>query len=138
LHKFNSYSALFLVCQAFSIFIVLCSRVILAFDLNTYIPLSKVDENMDLAHRRNAVRNERFWFRRHLVVPEGGVPEYEDVAEQMSVQQILMGKGTYFPGLIPMIFAYLDATGNLQPPPPTLPPPPICIGNEITPWSSFT
>jgi glutamate--cysteine ligase catalytic subunit len=39
------------------------------------------------------------------------VPEYEDVAEQMSVQQILMGKGTYFPGLVPMIFAYLDATG---------------------------
>ena len=85
--------------------------MILAFDLNTYIPMSKVDQNMELAHRRDAVRNERFWFRRHLVAPENGVGEYEDICEQMSVQQILMGKGTYFPGLIPMIFAYLDATG---------------------------
>ena len=31
---------------AFTVFIALVSRVILAFDLNLYIPLSKVDENM--------------------------------------------------------------------------------------------
>ena len=48
---------------AFTVFVVLVSRVILAFDLNLYIPLSKVDENMRRAHSRNAVSNERFYFR---------------------------------------------------------------------------
>ena len=73
--------------------------------------MSQVDDNMATAHRRDAARSERFWFRRHLVEPEGGVPKYEDESEKMTIQQILMGKGTYFPGLIPMIFAYLDSRG---------------------------
>ena len=49
--------------------------------------------------------------RKHLVEPEGGVPTYEDLYEKMTVQQILMGKGSYFPGLIPLCFAYLDHAG---------------------------
>ena len=69
-------------------FIVLVSRVALAFDLNLYIPLSLVDENTETAHRRDAVRNERFWFRRHMVEPEGGVPDYEDQWERMSILQV--------------------------------------------------
>ena len=40
---------------AFTTFVVLVSRVILAFGLNLYIPLSKVDENMRRAHKRDAV-----------------------------------------------------------------------------------
>ncbi|CAM9912059.1 unnamed protein product, partial [Discosporangium mesarthrocarpum] len=40
---------------AFVVFVVLVTRVILAFDLNLYIPLSKVDENMERAHQRGAV-----------------------------------------------------------------------------------
>jgi glutamate--cysteine ligase catalytic subunit len=96
---------------AFSVFMLLLSRVLLAFDLSTYIPISKVDENMKTAHRRDAAHTERFWFRRHLVEPPGGIPEYEDVAEEMTIHQILMGKGSYFPGFIPMIFAYLDSRG---------------------------
>ena len=41
---------------AFTTFVVLVSRVILAFGLNLYVPLSKVDENMRRAHKRDAVR----------------------------------------------------------------------------------
>jgi len=93
---------------AFSTFVVLCSRVMLFFDLNMYMPMSLVDENMELAHRRDAVRNERFWFRKHVVEPDGGIPPYEDIYERMSVQQVLMGKGSYYPGLIPMCMSYLD------------------------------
>jgi len=97
---------------AFSVFAVLVSRVVLAFDLNTYIPLSMVDENMRSAHRRSAARTERFWFRRHMADSEMKIADdWEDEYEQMSLQQIMMGKGSYFPGLIPMVFAYLDATG---------------------------
>lgn len=51
---------------AFSVFIVLLSRVILAFNLNFYIPMSKVDENMDVAHERDAVITQSFYFRKNI------------------------------------------------------------------------
>ena len=44
---------------AFVVFVVLVTRVILAFDLNLYIPLSKVDENMKRAHSRDAVHKQK-------------------------------------------------------------------------------
>lgn len=104
---------------AFSVFLVLVSRVILAFDLNLYIPLSKVEYNMEIAHRINAVQQEKFYFRCHLAPPEDG-DCYNDSAkkctvhsdpnrcELMSVTEIMNGKGSYYPGLIPLVRAYLD------------------------------
>lgn len=50
---------------AFSIFIVLITRAILSFDLNFYIPISKTDENMETAHRKDAVLEQKFWFRKN-------------------------------------------------------------------------
>lgn len=44
---------------AFVVFVVLVTRVILAFDLNLYIPLSKVDDNMKKAHTRDAVHQKK-------------------------------------------------------------------------------
>lgn len=44
---------------AFVVFVVLVTRVILAFDLNLYIPLSKVDENMRRAHMRDGVHEQK-------------------------------------------------------------------------------
>lgn len=52
---------------AFVVFVVLVTRVILAFDLNLYIPLSKVDENMKRAHVRDGVNQMKVRF---------GFPEY--------------------------------------------------------------
>lgn len=49
---------------AFTVFIVLVTRAILSFDLNFYIPIARVDENMETAHRRDAVLNEKFHFRK--------------------------------------------------------------------------
>lgn len=49
---------------AFAVFIVLVTRAILSFDLNFYIPIAKVDENMETAHRKDAVLNEQFYFRK--------------------------------------------------------------------------
>lgn len=102
---------------AFTVFIALLSRVILTFDLNLYIPLSKVNENMEAAHRVNAVMDEQFWFRCHMAPPdpEDCVAKGEcnfhkdpDRCELMTIEEIMLGKGSYFPGLIPLIFAYLD------------------------------
>jgi glutamate--cysteine ligase catalytic subunit len=51
---------------AFAVFMVLLAQTILHFNLNLYIPIVKVDENMITAHSRNAVLNERFHFRTNL------------------------------------------------------------------------
>lgn len=49
---------------AFATFIVLLSRTILSLKLNFLIPISKVEENMENAVRRDAVNQEKFHFRR--------------------------------------------------------------------------
>lgn len=50
---------------AFTVFLVLITRAILSFQLNFYIPILKVDENMETAHARDAVNERKFWFRRN-------------------------------------------------------------------------
>lgn len=145
---------------AFTAFIVLLTRVILTFDLNLYIPLSRVDANMQRAHSRNAAAKGKFFFRRHMAPLEEGDDGFgvkyvsmfsraagsgesspknntaavstnggydadgvsshrrqapfapgsseENSYEEMTMGQIMCGKGDYFPGLIPLIHAYLD------------------------------
>jgi len=97
---------------ALTVMTVLLSRVLLYFRLNLYVPLSKVDENMATAHTRDAVLTERFWFRKHMADVEADTagteePEYE----LMTISEILTGKGAHFPGLLPLVFAYLDSIG---------------------------
>ncbi|KAG8722182.1 hypothetical protein FRC08_005931 [Ceratobasidium sp. 394] len=58
---------------AYAVFVVLLSRAILSFGLNFYVPISRVDENMKRGMKRDAVRGERFWFRK-WVWGRGGVP----------------------------------------------------------------
>lgn len=99
---------------AFTAVTVLLSRVLLVFNLDLLIPLSKVDENMKRAHDMDSVRNQKFWFRKH-VVPYGDctgcdkvdLPEGDD-SEEMTMDEIMHGKGEHFPGLIQMCYAYLE------------------------------
>ena len=140
---------------AFTVFTVLLTRVILTFDLNLYIPLSRVDANMQRAHCRNAAAKSKFFFRRHMAPLEEGDEGYgesytsmfsraargqdapseaatlnggdanevsaqrrtapvapgsseENSYEEMTMSEIMCGKGDYFPGLIPLVHAYLD------------------------------
>lgn len=116
---------------AFAVFIVLVTRAILSYDLNFYIPIAKVSENMETAHRRDAVLGEKFWFRRNplptrLPRPYGAAaggsgastpvmsrpptptgPVEEEYAE-MSVDEIVNGSSE-FPGLIPLVESYLGS-----------------------------
>jgi glutamate--cysteine ligase catalytic subunit len=149
---------------AFTAFIVLLTRVILTFDLNLYIPLSRVDANMQRAHSRNAATKGKFFFRRHMAPLEEGDDGYgmkyvsmfaraangngdditglitteqdktivvngigtsgvsqrrlhapsgssasseENSYEEMTMAEIMCGKGDYYPGLIPLLHAYL-------------------------------
>ncbi|KAJ8935579.1 hypothetical protein NQ318_000846, partial [Aromia moschata] len=105
-------------------FIVLMTRVILSYQLNFLIPISKVDENMQKAQKRNASRDEKFWFRRdittHISPPEAneccktgtGTTNSEsktcDMFCLMTVNEIINGKEGEFPGLIPLINSYLS------------------------------
>ena len=57
---------------AFSVFIVLLSRVILAFDLNFYVPMSLVDENIGIAHKRCAASKSKFHFRKNVFFSSRG------------------------------------------------------------------
>jgi len=171
---------------AFTTFITLLTRVILTFDLNLYIPLSRVDANMQRAHGRNAAVKGKFFFRRHMAPLEKGDDGFEEQYvsmfsntaaangneksaastanakdnaddntngsaedprelkngvsnagsdnssssgtvsekrrvspnasggpeensyEEMTLGEIMTGKGDYFPGLIPLVYAYLD------------------------------
>ena len=99
---------------AFVVFVVLLSRVILGLELNTYIPISKLDENIRTAHKRDAVKNERFWFRSNLIPDEVGRETRwtkQSGNELMTIAEILEGKGDHFPGLVPLCRTYLDFIG---------------------------
>eukprot|EP00924_Labyrinthula_sp_SR-Ha-C_P010590 snap_masked-scaffold_61-processed-gene-0.52-mRNA-1 protein AED:0.02 eAED:0.03 QI:0/0/0/1/1/1/2/0/669 len=97
---------------AYTVAIVLISRVILFFGLNLYIPISKVDENMERAHEKDSILKQKFFFRKELVVLSEYCGDEEenkegDYYEEMTILDILGGKGE-FPGLFPLIYAYLD------------------------------
>ncbi|KAF2628459.1 glutamate-cysteine ligase-like protein [Macroventuria anomochaeta] len=116
---------------AFSIFIVLITRAILSFNLNFYIPITRVSENMETAHIRDAVSSQKFWFRKSPFPsqPSGrtngtgtstpaNMPSrpptpgpVEDEYDQMSVNEIINGQQTDggFPGLIPLVESYLNS-----------------------------
>ncbi|KAK0616072.1 glutamate-cysteine ligase-domain-containing protein [Bombardia bombarda] len=78
---------------AFTVFMVLMTRAILSFDLNFYIPIVKVDDNMERAHARDAVLEGEFWFRKNpfpVRVPPTPGP-VEDEYRLMSVNEIING-----------------------------------------------
>lgn len=121
---------------AFSVFLVLVTRAILSFDLNFYIPIKKVDENMERAHSRDAVLDGKFYFRKDpfptrpsrsqsqvrgsgersgeagvdspSTRPSTPVIPVEDEYEEMTIDEIMNGSLRGFPGLVPIVESYLD------------------------------
>ena len=111
---------------AFSIFVILLTKAILHFDLDLYIPIAKIDDNMEIAHTRDAVVSQKFLFRKRVApetVPHTNGGNIQDVPLKasnrpvtdeyrlMSINEIVNGvspsrDGT--PGLIPLIHEYLD------------------------------
>jgi glutamate--cysteine ligase catalytic subunit len=89
---------------AFAIFIVLLTRVILSFNLNLYLPISKVDSNMKKAHHKNAVMDEKFWFRTNVFQDNSGPGVYKE----LTVNQIINGDDN-FVGLIPLLRKYFES-----------------------------
>lgn len=118
---------------AFSIFIVLITRAILSFNLNFYMPITRVSENMETAHIRDAVSSQKFWFRKNPFSshrsgnnngtgtstpaetsrPATPVGPVEDEYEEMTINEVINGQqsadGHGFPGLIPLVESYLNS-----------------------------
>lgn len=107
-------------------FVVLLTRVILSYQLDFLIPISKVDENMQNSQKRGALLTEKFWFRKNIkgstennnVSQPTSTTEMNnhneengptnDEYELMTIDQIINGKGC-FPGLVPLINSYLGS-----------------------------
>ncbi|XP_028324948.1 glutamate--cysteine ligase catalytic subunit isoform X2 [Gouania willdenowi] len=106
---------------AYVVFVVLLTRVILSYKLDFVIPLSKVDENMKVAQRRNAVQEGMFYFRNDIfkgcnasvdgnAFAQNGL-ESDGANEEytlMSIDTIVNGKEGVFQGLIPILNSYLE------------------------------
>ncbi|XP_070274507.1 glutamate--cysteine ligase catalytic subunit isoform X4 [Myotis yumanensis] len=109
--------------SAYVVFVVLLTRVILSYKLDFLIPLSKVDENMKVAQKRDAVLQGMFYFRKDICKAGGNAvvdgcgkaqqsvelaaEEHEEYA-LMSIDTIINGKEGVFPGLIPILNCYLE------------------------------
>ncbi|PRP79117.1 hypothetical protein PROFUN_11673 [Planoprotostelium fungivorum] len=94
---------------------ILTYEAIKTFDLEFYVPMSKVDENMITAHRRGASRNLKFYFRKNI---ERGrtieTEKSEDEYELMTMNEIFHGKGS-FPGTQSYLYKikdYIDFVGK--------------------------
>ncbi|PWY92123.1 glutamate-cysteine ligase Gcs1 [Aspergillus heteromorphus CBS 117.55] len=121
---------------AFSIFIVLVTRAILSFDLNFYIPIQRTTENMETAHARNAVLEQKFYFRKdpfsrrrqnqhsssgsnvssaasstdNTPPASPSLSPVESEYELMTISDIINGSADgSFPGLIPLVESYLNS-----------------------------
>ncbi|KAF7465644.1 glutamate--cysteine ligase catalytic subunit [Marmota monax] len=105
--------------SAYVVFVVLLTRVILSYKLDFLIPLSKVDENMKVAQKRDAVLQGMFYFRKDICKGGNAVVDgcgktqssSEPAAEEytlMSIDTIINGKEGVFPGLIPILNSYLE------------------------------
>ncbi|NP_001108242.1 glutamate-cysteine ligase, catalytic subunit S homeolog [Xenopus laevis] len=105
--------------SAYVVFVVLLTRVILSYKLDFLIPLSKVDENMKMAQKRDAVKQGMFYFRKDIskagiAVVDGccsaqnGMESDPEEYTLMSIDTIINGKEGVFPGLIPILNSYLE------------------------------
>eukprot|EP00124_Ichthyophonus_hoferi_P003024 Ihof_evm6s236 gene=Ihof_evmTU6s236 len=75
---------------AMTVFIVLLTRTILTFNLNLYLPITKVDESIQVAQTRGAARDKKFYCRKDpFTTPSNGDP---DGYELMTANQIMNGE----------------------------------------------
>lgn len=91
---------------ALTTFIVLLTRAILSFNLNMIIPISKVDENMQTAQKRDACVKEKFFFRKNVFTNSEADVCLDDSSKcyntqcdyaKLSINEIVNG-GEDFPG----------------------------------------
>jgi len=111
---------------ALLVFVCMLVNIINEFDLNFLMPITKVDENMDRAHHRDAILKDKFWFRTNILgnkenyhkneliehdfVKSNSLGNVEKgVLNEMSILDILLGKSDIgYHGIIPLMEEYMD------------------------------
>jgi len=88
----------------FSCFITLMLRVISHFEIELRIPISRVEENMQTAHARNAVQDHRFWFRCNLLFREEDEGSDKPCWQLKTMDEIFNGDN----GLCSLVETYLE------------------------------
>lgn len=76
---------------SFLTFIMLLSRAIIHFKLNLIIPISKVDENIQISQKRDACLAEKFHFRMNIFDSEST----EDQFSTLTINEIINGSETF-------------------------------------------
>ncbi|XP_063416057.1 glutamate--cysteine ligase catalytic subunit-like [Mytilus trossulus] len=90
---------------AYAVFVFLVTRIVIAYRLNFVIPISKVDENMSAASKRDAVLEEKFNFRRNIFSDKSTEIEITKLGQlqskdgddfcQMTIDEIINGNVRY-------------------------------------------
>lgn len=107
---------------AFAVFTVLLSKTILAMDLNFYVPLMKVEENITSAIQIAAATRGRFWFSTNWLeraTPDSGDVDDESPVELFSADEIINGpiassRKPSCPGIIPLIKDWMASTSEID------------------------
>lgn len=87
---------------AFAVFVILLTQTIRKFDLKFYIPLSKVDLNMKRAQKKDAVLNQKFYFKTQLQNEELDSDDWDET----SANEIINGR------IMPWILKFLSSCGE--------------------------
>jgi glutamate--cysteine ligase catalytic subunit len=87
-------------CTAYSMFSFFIAHMLMKKGYNFYIPISKLDENMERAQKRDAILTEKFWFRKSV---EKDSP---DEWLELTIDEILHGKPGTFVGLFNLLFDF--------------------------------
>ncbi|KAH3687185.1 hypothetical protein WICPIJ_001844 [Wickerhamomyces pijperi] len=92
---------------AFANFITLLGDAILANDFNFYIPISKIEENMKTAHKRDSTLSGKFHFKKDIK------DKLNYQTAELSLDQIINGCDT-FVGLVPWVKAHFEEKFNVK------------------------
>ncbi|XP_071492042.1 glutamate--cysteine ligase catalytic subunit-like [Diadema antillarum] len=116
---------------AYVVFVVLLTRVILAYNLNFLIPISKVMENIENAQKRDAVHTQLFHFRKDIFTGKEQAKSnnnknntnntderFTDHFSLMDVNTIINGGcsqgNAEFPGLVPLVRKFVDTAEEVD------------------------
>jgi glutamate--cysteine ligase catalytic subunit len=101
-------------------------NVINHFEVDFIIPISKADQNMQRAHFRDAILNQKFWVKLNCVNNLDSIHENspeksdflgfqsekgreEDRYAELSIYEILSGSSEHnYPGLVPLIYKFME------------------------------
>lgn len=87
---------------ALVVFLALLTRVIITYGLDLTIPISQVNENINIAQRYDAIRREKFVFRCD-----------DNEICQMSINEIINGRKDFL-GLVPYVQRYINEREDID------------------------